>query len=178
MGARIEDIPHYTYDDYKLFEGKWELIYGYPYMMAPMPTIKHQKISNNISWQLRETLNDCKECQALLPVDWKIAEDTIVQPDNLVICHKPINQNYLIKAPVIIFEILSKSTARKDLTIKFDLYEREGVNYYIIVNPDDNIAKVYKLNDGKYNKVADATNEKVTFELKCGNKEFDFSQIW
>lgn len=116
----------------------------------------------------------------LLPVDWKIDDETIVQPDNLVICHEPVNEAYILKAPKIIFEVLSKSTARKDKTVKFDLYEKEGVEYYIIVDPDDEIAKVYRLKDGRYIKLCDASDEKVIFELKeCEEqKEFDFSKIW
>jgi len=179
MGSlKLEDLPSYTYSDYVHWEGKWELIYGIAYAMSPMPMIKHQRISNNIAWQLNEIFKDCKKCKALLPVDWKIDEETIVQPDNLVICHEPKIESYLTKAPKIIFEILSKSTANKDLRLKYDLYEKEGVDYYIIVNPDDNIVKVYKLHDGKYIKICDAVNDVVEFEFDECKVEFDFSKIW
>ena len=171
-------LPHYTYEDYKHWEGDWELIDGVAYAMSPAPSIKHQKISNLIAWQLIEALKSCPKCQALLPVDWKISEDTIVQPDNLVICHKPLKEEYITKAPKIIFEILSKSTATKDLKLKYELYEKEGVKYYIVVDGDEEIAKVYKLTNGRYQKIIDAHNESVEFELEeCGFK-FDFSKIW
>jgi len=181
MGAlNIEDLPHYTYDDYKAWEGAWELIYGVAYAMSPAPMIAHQSISNKIARYLDEALQECKKCQSLLPVDWKISEDTVVQPDNLVICHKPLHKAYLTKAPKIIFEVLSKSTAIKDKNLKFKLYESEGVDYYIIVNPEDGVAKVYHLKEGRYIKVCDASDESVTFTLKeCDSKiTFDFSKIW
>jgi len=93
MGAlHVEEIPRYTYDDYKLWDGKWELIEGYPYAMSPAPMIKHQSISNKIARELEELFQDCTKCQVLLPVDWKIAEDTVMQPDNSVICHEPKNE--------------------------------------------------------------------------------------
>lgn len=38
---RLEDLPYYTYDDYKSWEGRWELIHGIPYAMSPYPTLKH-----------------------------------------------------------------------------------------------------------------------------------------
>jgi len=177
---RLDELPYYLYEDYKLWEGDWELIYGMPYAMSPAPMIKHQSISNNIAWHLKELLEDCQKCKSLLPVDWKISDDTIVQPDNLVICHHPRNGAYLTKAPTIIFEILSKSTASKDKNLKYKLYEQEGVKYYIIVDPNDNVAKVYKLKNGKYVKVCDAVDESVNFELKECSKtlKFDFSKIW
>lgn len=79
MGSlKLEDLPHYTYEDYEKWEDNWELIYGIPYSMSPAPIIKHQNISNKIAHQLYDLFKDCKECQVLLPVDWKIAKDTIV----------------------------------------------------------------------------------------------------
>ncbi|RUM41883.1 MAG: Uma2 family endonuclease [Desulfurobacterium sp.] len=174
----LNEYPRYTYEDYKNWEGKWELIEGIPYAMSPSPGWKHQIISSKIAWQLEELLKECKECKPLLPVDWKISEDTVVQPDNLVICYEPEDKPYLTKAPSLIFEILSKSTALKDREIKFKLYEREGVKYYIIVDPEDRIAKIYKLENGRYIKVCDATNEKVKFELGECKFEFDFFLIF
>ena len=42
MGAlKLEDLAHYTYDDYKIWEDDWELIYGVAYAMSPAPMIKH-----------------------------------------------------------------------------------------------------------------------------------------
>lgn len=174
-----EYYPHYTYDDYKGWEGDWELIYGIAYAMAPAPLIKHQTISNKIAWQLQDKLKTCQECQALLPIDWKIDEDTIVQPDNLVICHQPPHEAYISKAPKIIFEVLSKSTAFKDLNLKYDIYEKKGVTYYVIVDPKEEIAKVYTLNSlGNYIKVTDTHTETIAFTLDRCSFSFDFSKIW
>ena len=173
-----EYFPNYTYGDYKEWKGDWELIYGIPYAMAPAPMIKHQAVSNKIAWQLQNVLKECANCQALLPINWKIDDATVVQPDNLVICHKPLNEAYIKKAPKIIFEILSKSTATKDRNLKYDLYEQEGVEYYIIVDPKEEIAKVYRLQYGRYIKVCDADEDSVKFELKECSFDFDFSEIW
>ncbi|MDP2893429.1 MAG: Uma2 family endonuclease [Sulfurimonas sp.] len=64
--------------------------------------------------------------------------------------------------------------------MKFNIYEKEGVEYYIIVNPDENMAKVYRLHQGRYIKIADASDESVEFEIQeCGKTiTFDFSKIW
>ena len=173
-----EYLPNYTYDDYKNWEGNWELIYGVPYAMAPAPMIKHQAISNKIAWQLQDLLRECEACQALLPVDWKIDDSTVVQPDNLIICHTPQNEAYIKKAPKVIFEILSKSTAVVDKNLKYELYEKEGVSYYIIVDPSESIAKVYELKEGRYIKLCDAYEDSVDFELETCAFVFDFAKIW
>jgi Uma2 family endonuclease len=175
---KIEEIPVYGYEDYKRWEGRWELINGVAYAMSPAPSIKHQKVSDNIAWQLNQLLRDCKKCFSLLPVDWKIDENTIVQPDNLVICYEPEKEEYITKAPTLIFEILSKSTVMKDTKIKYELYEKEGVNHYVIVDPSEKVAKVFKLKNGRYEKIKDAQNEKIKMDLKECEVEFDFSLIW
>ncbi len=174
---RDQDLPHYTYEDYLQWEGRWELIHGIPHAMTPAPGITHQQISQSIAVVLDNALSECIECLALLPVDWKIDEDTVVQPDNLVICDKAEGA-YLSKAPMLIFEVLSRSTASKDKNTKFKLYEREGVRHYVIVNPDEQLAKVYSLHEGKYIKVMDATDESCAFDLGKCQISFDFSKIW
>ena len=174
------DLPHYTYDDYKAWEGRWELIHGTAYAMSPAPSIAHQSVSNNIAWALENALNthkNCQKCQALLPVDWRIDEDTVVQPDNLVVCH-PVSGAYITRAPALIFEILSKSTALKDQNLKFKLYEREGVKYYVMVNVEDRVAKIYQIHDGRYIKLCDVADESVDFDLGECRIHFDFSLIW
>lgn len=175
---RLEDLPHYNFDDYVQWEGRWELICGVPYAMSPSPSIAHQSISQHIASQLEKALENCRECHALLPVDWKIDEETTVQPDNLVVCGELENAAYLSKTPTLIFEILSKSTAHKDRTTKFKLYEQEGVQHYVIVDSVENIAKVYRLKDGRYIKLMDASKEVIEFNLGKCSIQFEFAKIW
>ncbi|BDY13439.1 Uma2 family endonuclease [Hydrogenimonas cancrithermarum] len=177
MRAARDYKPHYTYKDYKHWEGRWEIIDGEAFAMSPAPMPSHQSISAKISAQLVVSLEKCEACHAYLPIDWHITEDTIVQPDNLVLCYKPAG-SYITKAPSLIFEVVSSSTAAKDEHLKFDLYEREGVLYYVIVYPNEKMAKVFKLHEGRYVKALDATDETFTFDLKKCTIDFDFSRIW
>ncbi len=176
----ISNLPHYLWKDYLSWEGSWELIDGIPYAMSPAPSLKHQSISQKIATQLELALANCQQCQALLPVDWKIDEDTVVQPDNLIVCGK-IEGNFLTQAPALIVEILSLSTAKKDKTTKFKLYEREGVLFYLIVDPESKGVNIYDLLQGQYVKRLDVSNEKVEFNLRVAgncNINLDFSKIW
>lgn len=173
-----EDLPRYTYDDYVQWEGRWELIHGIPHAMSPSPSLLHQSISQRIASQLERALEQCRECRALLPVDWKIDEETTVQPDNLVVCGVWEDAAYLTRTPVLIFEILSKSTAHKDRTTKFKLYEREGVGCYVIVDPAERLAKVYHLRDGHYIKLLDARQEDMDIDLGPCRVHFEFGTLW
>jgi len=177
MQLTERELPYYTYEDYSNWEGSWELIQGIPYAMSPSPGYLHQRISQKIARLLDESLDDCTSCRAVLPVDWKISDDTVVQPDNMVLCYQPASP-FLTKAPSLIFEILSPSTSSKDRITKFNLYQEEGVDYYCIVDPKTGTAKVYIFREGRYQKLLDATDETVTFTLKECVVDFDFSRIW
>lgn len=177
MGAARDYKPHYTHDDYRHWEGRWELIDGEAFAMSPAPLPKHQKISNKIARLLDEALEECSQCEAYLPIDWHVAEDTILQPDNLVLCYEP-QESYITRPPALIFEVLSPSTAAKDEHLKFAIYEREGVPYYVLVYPDERYAKVFRLHEGRYIKALDANNESFLFELGACKIDFAFSKIW
>ncbi|MEW6221635.1 MAG: Uma2 family endonuclease [Thermodesulfobacteriota bacterium] len=171
-------LPHYVYDDYVQWEGRWELISGIAHAMTPAPSIEHQLISQRIAQQLGLLLEGCDRCHALLPVDWKVAEDTVLQPDNLVVCYEPVGP-YLTKAPSLIFEIVSRKSHVRDVEIKFAIYEREGVKYYCLVFPEEGLVKVFVLRGGRYSKLADVTNEKIEFDLVAACRfSFDFGLIW
>jgi len=174
---KIDYIPRYTYEDYLNWEGRWELLAGIPYAMTPLPVIKHQKVSGNINVQLVQLLEKCAECEALLPVDWKIDENTVVQPDNLIVCGKAEGA-YLTITPVMIFEIISPSTAFKDKNIKYKIYESQGVKYYIIVDIDAKAAEVFELENEGYRKLKDAQNDIITFNLIDCSIDFNFEKIW
>ncbi len=171
-------IPEkYTYDDYKNWEGDWELIEGYPLAMAPAPMIRHQKLSVFITRAFLNSIEMCEECDVLSEVDYKISEDTVVRPDVVLTCGEK-NEYYLTKAPQIIVEIISKATAKRDEKVKFALYEREKVTYYILVYPDDLRAKIYKLKNGKYEKEGDFLTQKYRFrDIEC-EFEVDFNDIF
>lgn len=56
--------------------------------------------------------------------------------------------------------------------------EKEGVGHYVIVDPSENLAKVYRLQDGRYVKVLDADNDTVEFDLGKCRLLFEFAKIW
>src|SRR5450432_1523196 len=99
--------PYYTYDDYCQWEGRWELIEGMPYAMSPLPVPEHQRVCGNIFSLLKESLpGNFKNCRVYLPLHWIIADNTIVQPDVLIVCKK-INKKYLDFPPALVIEVLS-----------------------------------------------------------------------
>lgn len=169
-------LHHYTIEDWQQWEGRWELIEGFPVAMSPSLKPVHQYVSLQIASQLDDGLESCEDrCYVLQDVDWIISSDTVVRPDVMVTCDDITNT--ITKPPEIIFEIISKHTALTDERYKFELYQREGVPYYVLCYPDLKKAKIYRLIEGRYVKQGDVTDETFTFEAKC-RLGLNFKKIW
>ncbi|HOX92416.1 MAG TPA: Uma2 family endonuclease [Spirochaetales bacterium] len=152
----------FTVADWKAWpEGeRWELINGEAFCMSPAPTRIHQKIAGELFYLLKQFLQK-KPCEVLIaPIDVFLpdtpgeppaeTEDTVVQPDVLVVCdpEKLVDEG-IRGAPDFIAEVLSPSTASKDLEIKKGLYEKHGVREYWIVKSDGSVF-AWILQGGRY----------------------------
>jgi Uma2 family endonuclease len=151
MSSAEKILPHYTYKDYCQWEGRWEVIDGIPYAMSPAPTPKHQKVASKIKTRLTVAIENanCKECEVYDFMDYLIEEDTILQPDGLVVCGE-IEKKYLDFAPKLVVEVLSPSTALKDRHTKFNIYKEKGVLYYLMANVEKDILEIYHLVNREY----------------------------
>ncbi len=149
---KIFEPEKYTYSQYKLWEGDWELIKGYPYAMSPSPKREHQKFSVKFSRAVGNLLEESKKncnCEVYYELDWIISEDTVVCPDVMIVCGK-FEEEFLTFPPTLILEISSHSTRMKDRNTKFNLYEMCGVKYYIISDTEKKSVEVFELFDNKY----------------------------
>jgi Uma2 family endonuclease len=171
-------LPRYTYNDYVQWEGRWELIEGHPIAMSPLPVPEHQRVSAEILFAFMTALKNssCTSCKAYNPLDYKIDENTVLQPDVLVVCNK-IDKPFLDFPPAIAVEVLSPSTAMRDRNYKYNTYQKQGVKYYLIVEPKTRSIEINSLNEGKYEPEIYSTP--YTFELPGGCSILtDFSEVW
>jgi Uma2 family endonuclease len=164
MSSASKILPHYTYEDYCKWEGRWELIEGIPYAMSPAPSPRHQLIAANILYEFKDAVKKagCKKCIVYNFIDVKISEDTILQPDALVVCGE-ISKPYLDFPAALVVEILSPATALKDRNAKFDLYQQFGIPYYLIIDADKKEIEIFQLTGKKYTPVTFDANEPYTF---------------
>jgi Uma2 family endonuclease len=156
MNAARKLDTYFTYADYCRWpdEQRWELIHGEAYAMTA-PLRIHQKISGEIFRQIGNYLQD-KPCEPYIaPFDVRLPKkdeadekvDTVVQPDIAVICDPgKLDDKGCRGAPDWVIEVLSPSTALKDMNLKRDLYQTHGVREYWLIHPAERWLMVYRLN--------------------------------
>jgi Uma2 family endonuclease len=171
---------HYTFEDYQLWDGDWELIKGMPYAMTPSPSVTHQTVTGNIFAEIKKRISSfsevCGDCYVLMETDWRIANDTVVRPDVILVCHKL--EEYVMVTPELVIEIVSSSSTKRDEVMKFDLYQREGVSYYILAYPEKRLAKIYKNGPSGFIKQGDFSTQIFSFTVGECVFDLDFDTIW
>lgn len=173
----------YTVKDYLALpdDQRVELIDGVFYdMSAPYPV--HQVICFALGYEFQNFINENgNPCMVLLsPIDVQLDKDdkTMVQPDVCVLCDPSIIDGpRLFGAPDLIVEILSKSTRKKDLTLKNTKYCRAGVKEYWTVDPMKLKITVFDyVHDGEV--TIYGFHDKVPVGLYDGKLKIDFEKIY
>lgn len=172
----------FTYEQYQTWDDdqRWELIDGVPYLMAA-PSRKHQDISMALIRDIAAYLKEKDCCKVYhAPFDIRLGGKfvnnlqalettpdsqiyTVVQPDISVFCDlSKLDDKGGLGAPTFIIEILSPSTANKDLSTKLLLYQRFGVKEYWIVCPNTEIIQVFLLEEtGLYRELRKYTKDET-----------------
>ena len=143
-----------TYKDYLSWndENRWEIIHGEPFAMTPSPRTSHQRLVSRLAVVLSNSLAD-SGCEAFVaPLDVKLSDSCVVQPDLMVVCNpQQITERTIDGPPTLIIEVLSPSTLRHDRVRKLNLYAEFGVQEYWLVTPEPPLLEVLSLSDnGRY----------------------------
>ncbi|HEV8393143.1 MAG TPA: Uma2 family endonuclease [Vicinamibacterales bacterium] len=161
-GSRVK----LTYDDFLLFPDdgqRHELIDGEHYVTAS-PNMKHQRVSGNLHFLIRSWLEQHPVGQIFFaPFDVVFTRYDVVEPDLLYMSHTRA-KDVLTAAnvqgvPELVIEIGSPSTRKRDETIKRRLYEREGVLEYWVVDPDIDVIRIYRRENGAFARARELSAE-------------------
>lgn len=138
----------------RLFYNSYEIIGGKK-IMAPSAPIVHSSIIFDLAYIIKSYLNKTGNGLVFVDdVDVHFSDGNLFKPDLVVITKENCNiidwHGAIHGVPDMVVEILSKSTRKKDLTVKKDIYESNGVKEYWIIDPYMESIDAYILQDGKY----------------------------
>lgn len=133
-------------------------------------SMRHNSITLNVAAELRAQLRN-SNCQTLA-VDMRVkvpARNLYTYPDVVVVCGEAeLEDEYLdtLLNPTLIVEVLSKSTAKYDRTVKFEHYRTlESLAEYVLVSQGEYRVEHYaKQPDGRW-PLTDIRGPEGTVEL-------------
>nr|WP_136251947.1 Uma2 family endonuclease [Ningiella ruwaisensis] len=125
---------------------KHELIDGEAYAMAGA-SANHERISQNVTRRFGNHL-DGSPCEPF-GSDMKVrVKDNFYYPDVLVDCHFDESEPYFTETPVIIVEVVSRSTRKMDEKTKLlDYLNLASLQEYVLIEQDVADVTVYRKND-------------------------------
>lgn len=161
--SQLDLSKSYSYADYL----NWrltqtvELIKGKIFKMSPAPRTGHQRVSWNFSGIFYRFVKQT-DCHAFAaPFDVKLYDRkksekaneeifTVVKPDICIVCDKTkIDEMGCNGSPDLIIEILSPGNSKKEMKIKYELYEETGVREYWIADPERQTIQIFALDENE-----------------------------
>ncbi len=139
----------YSYADYLSwkFEEAIEIIKGKILKMVA-PSTRHQQVSWRLTVQIGIHFKN-HQCQAFAaPFDVRLLDKrksskankdifSVVQPDICIICDESkLDERGCLGAPDLVIEILSPGNSSKEMRLKKELYEENGIREYWIFDPE------------------------------------------
>ncbi len=184
----------YTYADYLSwqFDDAIELIKGKIMAMSPAPSSEHQSIVTNLGGVLYNFFykKPCKLFYA--PFDVRLYDHkksivanidiySVVQPDLCVICDKTkIDSKGCLGSPDWVIEILSRGNSKKEMQLKYQLYQESGIKEYWLVYPGEKAVHQFVLDDQteKYQLLAMYSGEDIATPQLFPDCQIDLREVF
>ncbi len=193
--SQLDSEATYSYADYLTWQldKAVELIRGKVMLMSPAPNVKHQSIVTNLGGVLYQFFykKPCKLFYA--PFDVRLYDQhksikadqdiyTVVQPDLSVICDpEKLTEQGCLGAPDWIIEILSPgSNSKKEMQIKYALYQESGVKEYWMVYPYEKAVHQFMLDveTEKYQLIAMFAEEDYASPQVFSDLKIDLQEVF
>jgi Uma2 family endonuclease len=149
--------PRKTIQDYLALpdEARAELIGG-EILVTPAASPNHQQVQYRIWMRLEEWCRERNAGAAFgAPVDVYLPSEEVVQPDVVFIpsADRGIVRNAIYGVPALVVEVVSPSHPERDRVLKRDLYARNAVPEYWLVELDARSLTVLRLEGAGYRPV-------------------------
>ena len=160
---------HFTYEDllYTPDDGKrYEVLEG-DLIVSPSPKVKHQWIVKRLQ-RLLERGEDAGIGELFSsPLDVVLSARDVVEPDLLFVTKSRLGiltEDNVQGAPDLVVEVISEGSRKRDAITKRHIYERYGVRFYWLVDPEEETVRVFELQDGAY---GEPTTLRAAQQLTC-----------
>ena len=135
---------YFAFTDTRPDDEKWELIDGEPVLHAS-PSTRHQRIVANVIYCLEAIRRERRPSWIVIPgIGVRISDTSLPEPDILIRPNTDDESSRECDDAIVAVEVLSESTADRDLRWKRRAYARvASVMYYVVIAQDTVEVLVY-----------------------------------
>lgn len=164
---QTEPARKLTYQDYLLMSEepgyRFEILAGM-LIKEPSPNVIHQRVSRNLQRILEDYFWQVDPEGEIFnaPLDVTLGDINVVQPDLVYVSGEQklmVQDTRIDGSPVLVVEVMSPSSSRKDRLQKMRIYQGEKVQHYWLVNPQEKTLECLSLHDGVYALIATGMDE-------------------
>ncbi len=139
---------------------RYEIINGELHV-TPSPRPVHQRVSRRVEEVLGEYFHSRGKAEVFhAPVDLILTKHDVLQPDVLVVDDRAlITERGIEGPPLLVVEILSRSTADRDRGAKARRYAELGVRHYGWIDPGSRRVECHRLTTAGYECTAEAEGD-------------------
>jgi Uma2 family endonuclease len=158
-------------------EPRCELILGRLYA-TPRLTFLHQAVVSLLMLRLHEVAGRTGGAAAITPLDVKLADHSVVQPDVIYVSASRLEivGDRIEGAPDLLVEVLSPGTSRRDRNEKLKLYAESGVREYWIVDSIERQIEFLVNDSGTFHVALPVDDRYRSAELP--EVEIDLGELW
>jgi Uma2 family endonuclease len=136
---------------------RYELLDG-AIIMTPAPSRAHQRAVTRLLRVLADAAPDDREV-FVAPLDTVLSTGDVLEPDLLVTTTEHRDARDVTEIPLLVVEVLSPSSRRRDVGDKLTAYRDAGVPSYWVVDPVDPRLRAWRLEGGEYVEIADVSGD-------------------
>ncbi len=148
MGAPVEKLTLRGFIDWENAQSdRHEYFQGNVYAMTGARRA-HGEVVGNLFAALKQHLRG-RPCRAYVEgMKLQVADDAVFYPDIFVTCDAAdLRTDMVFRAPTLVVEVLSPSTAAFDQGLKFSSYRRlSSLKEYVLIDPDTRNVAVFRRN--------------------------------
>ncbi len=171
-----------TYSDYAAIpdDGKrYEVLEG-GLLVTPAPSPLHQRVSFRLQQQLAQFFGARSREVFAAPIDVIFSDHDILQPDLVIVERaQQVSARGIEGAPLLVVEILSPSTRRRDRGLKARRYAELGVPHFWLVDLETRRIECFRSTPAGYSPVSQAEGETISLSHPdFPDLTLDLAAIW
>lgn len=149
----------------------------------PSPSVMHQRASRKLLRILEDYFEEVDPEGEVFnaPLDVTLLEFNVVQPDLFYVSGEQkliVKETRIDGPPVLVVEIMSPSSVRKDRLQKMRIYQKAEVQHYWLVDPQEKTLECFALHDGVYALVASGMDEETVEHPDFAGLSIALKSLW